>query len=105
MLTILQRLLSCEPMTDVMFEGNQIVIQKSTTAPDPFVVFHKYIRSHDSLFPLFPQLWLHFDGSVPSLSWFLSRLYVFLSLLYWGPFHACWWCYWLLQVSLHLKFK
>ena len=50
---------------------------KSTTAPDPFVVFNKYFRSHDSLFPLFPQLWLCSDGSVPPWSWFLSRLHVF----------------------------
>ena len=60
-----------------MFEGDQVVIQKSTTAPDPFAVFRKYLRSCDSLFPLFPQLWLRSDGSVPSRSWFLSRLHVF----------------------------
>ena len=27
--------------TDVLFEGDQVVIQKSTTAPDPFALFHK----------------------------------------------------------------
>ena len=56
-------------------EGDQVVIQKSTTAPDLFAVFHKYLRSCDSLFPLFPQLWLRSDGSVPSQSWFLSMLH------------------------------
>ena len=61
--------------TDVMFEGDQVVIQKSTTAPNPFVLFHKYLVSHDSHFALFPQLWLRSDGSVPSHSWFLSRLH------------------------------
>ena len=61
--------------TDVGFEGNQVVIQKSTTAPDPFALFHKYRVSRDSHFALFPQLWLHSDGSVPSRSWFLSRLH------------------------------
>ena len=54
--------------TDAMFEGDQVVIQKSTTAPDLFAVFRKYLRSRDSLFPLFPQLWLRSDGSVPSRS-------------------------------------
>ena len=60
-----------------MFEGDQVVIQKSTTAPDLFAIFRKYLRSRDSLFPLFPQLWLRSDGSVPSWFWFLSRLHVF----------------------------
>ena len=63
--------------TDAMFKDDQVVIQKSTTAPDPFAVFCKYLRSRDKLFPLFPQLWLCSDGSVPSRSWFLSRLHVF----------------------------
>ena len=58
-----------------MFEGDQVVIQRSTTAPDPFVLFHKYLVSCDSHFALFPQLWLHSDGSMPSCSWFLSRLH------------------------------
>ena len=49
--------------TDVIFEGDQVVIQKSTT----------YLVSCDSHFALFPQLWLLSDGSVPSCSWFLSR--------------------------------
>ena len=62
--------------TDAMFEGDQVVIQRSTTAPDSFVVFDKYLRSCDLLFPLFPQLWLHSDGSVLSWSWVLSRLHV-----------------------------
>ena len=60
-----------------LFEGDQVAIQKSTTAPDPFVVFNKYLRACDSLFPLFPQLWLRSDGSVPSWSWFLFRSHVF----------------------------
>ena len=63
--------------TDVMFEGDQVVIQKSTTAPDPSAVFRQYLRSRESLFPLFPQLWLRSDGSVPPRSWFLSRLHAF----------------------------
>ena len=56
-------------------EGDQVVIQKSTAAPDPFVLFHKYLVSRDSHFALFPQLWLRSDGSVPSRSWFVSRLH------------------------------
>ena len=59
----------------MVFEGDQVVIQKSTTAPDPFVLFHKYLVSRDSHFALFPQLWLRSNGSVPSRSWFLSRLH------------------------------
>ena len=51
--------------TDAMFEGDQVVIQKSTTAPDPSAVFRKYLRSVTCV----------------------------LSSLYWGPFHACWWRY------------
>ena len=60
--------------TDVSFEGDQVVIQKSPNAPNPFLHFCRYLVSQDSLFLLFPQLWLHSNGSLPTHSWFLSRL-------------------------------
>ena len=59
--------------TDAMFKDDQVVIQKSTTAPDLFAVFRKYLRSRDSLFPQFPQFWLCSGSCVPSRSWFFSR--------------------------------
>ena len=49
--------------TDVSFEGDQVVIQKSPSAPDPFSHFCRYLVSQDTLFPLFPQLWLCSNGS------------------------------------------
>ena len=63
--------------TDVSFEGDQVVIQKSPSAPNPFLYFCRYLVSQDTLFPLFPQLWLCFNGSLPTRSWFLSRLHSF----------------------------
>ena len=54
-----------------------MVIQKSTTAPDPHAIFCQHLVSRDALFPLFPQLWLRSNGTVPSRSWFMSRLHRF----------------------------
>ena len=64
-------------MIDHFFEGDRVVIQKSSSAPDPLALFQRYLVSRDSRFPLFPQLWLRSDGSVPSRAWFLSRLHHF----------------------------
>ena len=63
--------------SDHFVEGDRVVIQKSSSAPDPLTLFQRYLVSRDSRFPLFPQLWLPSDGSVPSCAWFLSRLHHF----------------------------
>ena len=63
--------------TDVSFEGDQVVIQKSPSASDPYSHFCRYLVSQDILFPLFPQLWPRSNGPLPSRSWFLSRLHSF----------------------------
>jgi len=64
-------------ITNSFFEGNEIVIQKCAAKPDPFILFQRYLNSHDMSFPLFPSLWLCSDSSVPTHSWFLHRLYLF----------------------------
>ena len=79
--------------TDMMFEGGC-----------HSALFHKYLVLCDSHFALFPQLWLHSDGSVPSHSWFLSRLHsVFPRSI--GGHSMCAGCTtsWQLLVSLHIK--
>ena len=59
---------------DRFFEGNTILVQKLTTATDPFCHFVSYIESRDKLFPLHPELWLTSRGTVPTRHWFISRL-------------------------------
>jgi len=63
--------------TDSLFEGNEIVIQKCATEPDPFILFQRYLNSRDMSFPFFPSLWLCSDDLVPTHSWFLHKLYLF----------------------------
>ena len=59
---------------DRFFEGNTIVVQKTTTPTDPYTPFSRYISSRDKKFPLHPELWLTSRGSVPTRHWFISRL-------------------------------
>lgn len=61
---------------DRIFEGSSIVIEErlDTDGINPFVEFKDYLASRDTLFPLQPALWLTSDGSIPTRSWFLSRL-------------------------------
>ena len=59
---------------DTTFEGNRIVIQKISNAPDPCPIMEHYIRSRDILFPFHPQLWIKANGTVLLRSWFIARL-------------------------------
>jgi hypothetical protein len=60
--------------TDTTFEANRVHIAHIIGAPDPKPIMANYIHSHDRLFPLHPQLWLHANGFSPTRSWFLRRL-------------------------------
>ena len=62
---------------DRTFEGNTILVQKTTTPTDPYSPFIAYLASRDTLFPLHPELWLTSNGAVPTRHWFLSRLRIF----------------------------
>jgi hypothetical protein len=59
---------------DRFFEGNRVLLQKTSSADDPLSCFTAYLARRDSLFPLKPELWLRSDSSVPTRRWFLSRL-------------------------------
>ncbi|PPQ92716.1 hypothetical protein CVT25_014024 [Psilocybe cyanescens] len=59
---------------DRFFEGNVIIIQKHSKTIDPHNYFKSYLRSRDSLHPFSSALWLRADGSIPSRSFFISRL-------------------------------
>jgi len=65
--------------SDKYFEGDCIVVQKSSCNPDPLACMLSYVTLRDRLFPLHPTLWLHENGTVPSRSWFLSKLRTFFS--------------------------
>jgi hypothetical protein len=64
---------------DPFFQGNTIVVRHIITDSelDPKPVFQRYLRSRDSEFPLNPELWLTYSGTVPTRTWFVKRLRAF----------------------------
>ena len=60
---------------DKFFEGNEIIIQKSNNSTDAYGPFLKYLRSRDTLFPYNPELWLRSNGSIPTRSFFITRIH------------------------------
>ena len=54
---------------NLVFEGNHVVCQRITVAPDPVCIMHKYINAQDQIHPLHPQLWLWSDSSPPVCTW------------------------------------
>ncbi|KAH7867947.1 uncharacterized protein C8R40DRAFT_1164163 [Lentinula edodes] len=57
---------------DQTFEGNRIVVEASLDRDDT-------VCERDSRFPGLSHLWVHFDGSVPTRSWFIQRLQCYFS--------------------------
>ncbi|KAJ3969354.1 hypothetical protein EV361DRAFT_972395 [Lentinula raphanica] len=55
---------------DKFFEGNQVIVNNA----DALSLFRRYLTNRDTLFPLNPFLWLQADGSVPTRSWFITKL-------------------------------
>jgi len=59
---------------DTTFEGNRIVIQKISNAPNLCSIMEHYTRSCDTHFTFHPQLWIKANGTVPLHSWFIACL-------------------------------
>jgi len=60
---------------DRFFEGNMVLVRSQPTSRMcPLRMMRRYLASRDSLFGLFPELWLTSDGRVPSYSWFVTKL-------------------------------
>jgi hypothetical protein len=57
---------------DQFFEGNRLLIQRSSQ--HTYKLFSNYLASRDHLFRPRPELWLREDGTIPTRSWFMSRL-------------------------------
>ncbi|RDB15301.1 hypothetical protein Hypma_004714 [Hypsizygus marmoreus] len=64
---------------DPFYEGNTIIIQRTSLPANPHSVFINYLKSQDTLHPFKPELWLHCSGSVPTRGWFIHRLRRFFS--------------------------
>lgn len=62
---------------DRYFEGNKIIIPAHRFGHNPLLHFTRYINSRDTIHPVASPLWLTEAGSVPSRSFFLSRLRLF----------------------------
>jgi hypothetical protein len=59
---------------DQFFEGNQVIIQGTSTLDDPLQPFCAYLASCDHLHRFCPELWLCANGQIPTCSWFMRRL-------------------------------
>jgi hypothetical protein len=66
---------------DRFFEGNTIILMKTTSDHDinTFKHFNAYLQSRDEAFPFSSPLWLRSDGTVPTRSFFISRLRLFFN--------------------------
>ena len=61
---------------DHFFEGNHIIVKNQHFCNlSPVLIFHRYIASHNSLFPLSSPLWLTSTGNVPTHDFFIARLH------------------------------
>lgn len=60
--------------TDKTYEGFRIIIMECAVGPDPLFYFSKYFRSRDSIHCGKPALWIKANGTVPTYSWFVTRL-------------------------------
>ncbi|KDR64969.1 hypothetical protein GALMADRAFT_31552, partial [Galerina marginata CBS 339.88] len=59
---------------DRFFEGNTVIVRKTTLQTGAYKFFTRYLSSRDSLHPLKPELWLRQSGRVPTRSWFMRRM-------------------------------
>lgn len=59
---------------DAFFEGSRVLLVRTSQGPDPVAMFTLYLRRHDHLFPMRPELWIKEDGSVPARAWFIAHL-------------------------------
>jgi hypothetical protein len=59
---------------DKFFEGNKIIVTKKDSQHDPLNLFVSYLHSRDHFFPLASPLWLTRAGTVPTRSFFISKL-------------------------------
>jgi len=60
---------------DRFFDGNMVLVSSQPTSRMcPLQMMHHYLASRDSIFGLFPELWLTSDGCIPSCLWFVTKI-------------------------------
>ena len=64
---------------DRFFEGNRIIVPSQRFGLSPLKFFTEYLASRDTLHPVASPLWLTASGSIPTRSFFISRLRLFFS--------------------------
>jgi hypothetical protein len=62
---------------DRFFEGNKIMIPAHRFSHHPLRHFQTYLTSRDTLYPVASPLWLTAAGTVPTRSFFVTRLCLF----------------------------
>ncbi|GBE86729.1 hypothetical protein SCP_0906090 [Sparassis crispa] len=63
---------------DRLFQGSTIIFATQNDDIDPVQPFASYLTSRNQLFPYHPALFIASDGTVPTRSWFISRLRTYL---------------------------
>lgn len=67
---------SCQDTrADRFYEGNTVRIPQQARGPDPYTAFTAYVGMRDqSRSALHPALWVTSAGTIPTRSWFTTRL-------------------------------
>ncbi|TFK78903.1 hypothetical protein K466DRAFT_442747, partial [Polyporus arcularius HHB13444] len=63
--------------TDRQFAGDTVLVHQTVSGANPLRAFRTYLASRDRRHPGRSELWLKFDGTVPTRSWFSRRLHRF----------------------------
>ncbi|TDL28529.1 hypothetical protein BD410DRAFT_682895, partial [Rickenella mellea] len=61
---------------DRFFQGNEVRIHNINSTFDPHKIFSNFLNRRDMCFSFRPELWIKFDGSIPTRDWFLRRLHL-----------------------------
>ncbi len=60
--------------TDRQFAGDIVLVHKTVSGANPLDTFRAYLTARDNRHPCRSELWLKFDGGVPTRGWFTRRL-------------------------------
>ncbi len=60
--------------TDRQFAGDIVLVHKTISGANPFLAFRAYLAARNLRHPCRSELWLKFDGAVPTRGWFTRRL-------------------------------
>ncbi|RDX50226.1 hypothetical protein OH76DRAFT_1307392, partial [Lentinus brumalis] len=60
--------------TDRQFAGDTVLVHSTVSGADPVKAFTVFLHTRDKRHPCRSELWLRYDGSVPTRGWFTRHL-------------------------------